>query len=68
MAVFVKARDSVVADEWVGQHKQLVAIGGVGQGLGIAHHSCLEHCSSQAQTFKKCIVLRVYGKLLNVKI
>lgn len=39
-------RDSVVANEGVGEGQYLVAIGGVSQGLHIAHHPSLEHCST----------------------
>lgn len=42
--IFCEERNSVVANERVGEHEDLVAVRGVGEGLRVAHHAGLEDC------------------------
>ena len=53
MYMYLEGRHSIVANEWVGENEQLVFVGRVCQGLRVAHHSSLKHCSEMLMVYRR---------------
>lgn len=46
LSVFIR-RNAIVTDQRVGEREQLAAVGRVGEGLRVAHHAGLKHCTPE---------------------